>query len=164
MCYFVIKSLSYPLWLGSPPPKGIFLQTKTPPNRVTQRRETTIHLLVAFTRQKTSTYSRFYLFFIYKMLKFYYNSLETLSERLNIMFRKGESHMKKVIGIVSQINMLILITAIFFLLYDVTLLKLNALGNKTIGAFYMRELIALLLSMVTVKLFFRIENRYKEDK
>ncbi|TVZ81275.1 hypothetical protein FB379_11774 [Aeribacillus composti] len=72
--------------------------------------------------------------------------------------------MKKIIGIVSQLNMFILITAVFFLLYDVTLLKLNILSDRTIGFFYTRELVALLLSTLTVKLFFKVENRYKEDE
>jgi uncharacterized membrane-anchored protein YitT (DUF2179 family) len=72
--------------------------------------------------------------------------------------------MKKIIGIVSQINMFVLITAIFFLLYDLALLKLNIFNNSSIGLFYMRELISLVLSFLTTKVFFKVENRYKEEK
>lgn len=80
------------------------------------------------------------------------------------MFRKGESHMKKIIGIASQINTFVLIVSVFFLLYDMTILKLNVLDNRTISFFYTRELIAFLLSLLTVKLFFKIENRYKDEE
>ncbi|MCL9971556.1 hypothetical protein MX569_13415 [Anoxybacillus kestanbolensis] len=72
--------------------------------------------------------------------------------------------MKKIIGIASQINMFVLIVSVFFLLYDITLLKLNVLDDRTISFFYTRELIAFLLSLLTVKLFFKIENRYKDEE
>jgi hypothetical protein len=72
--------------------------------------------------------------------------------------------MKKIIGIVSQINMFVLLTAIFFLLYDLTLLKLNIFNNSTIGIFYIRELISLVLALLTIKILFKVENRYKEEE
>ncbi|MBY6269335.1 MULTISPECIES: hypothetical protein [Anoxybacillaceae] len=72
--------------------------------------------------------------------------------------------MKKIIGIVSQINMFVLLTAIFFLLYDLALLKLNIFNNSTIGIFYIRELISFVLALLTIKVFFKVENRYKEEE
>ncbi|MEB3750032.1 hypothetical protein [Geobacillus icigianus] len=72
--------------------------------------------------------------------------------------------MKKIIGIISQINMFVLLTAIFFLLYDLTLLKLNIFHNSTIGIFYIRELLSFVLALLTVKAFFKVENRYKEEE
>jgi|GEM_PF-1367680 len=72
--------------------------------------------------------------------------------------------MKKIIGIISQINMFVLLVAIFFLLYNLTLLKLNIFNSSTVGVFYTRELISLLLALLTIKIFFKIENRYKEEE
>ncbi|MED5073346.1 hypothetical protein P9857_04780 [Anoxybacillus geothermalis] len=72
--------------------------------------------------------------------------------------------MKKIIGILSQVNMSVLLIAFFFLLYDLTLLKLNVFGNRTVGVFYIRELVSLVFAILTVKSCFKIENRYKEKE
>ncbi|AMQ22239.1 MULTISPECIES: hypothetical protein [Geobacillus] len=72
--------------------------------------------------------------------------------------------MKKIIGILSQVNMSVLLIAFFFLLYDLTLLKLDVFGNRTVGVFYIRELVSLVSAILTVKSFFKIENRYKEKE
>lgn len=70
--------------------------------------------------------------------------------------------MKKIIGKVSQINMFILVLALLFVLFNFLLMKV--ITNQTIGQFYLREIVSLLISLVVIKLFFKFENRYEEEK
>lgn len=65
--------------------------------------------------------------------------------------------MKQLIGKVSQINMFVLVLCVLFVLFDLMLFKLSG----AIGPFYIREVIALILSLITIKMFFRFDNRYK---
>jgi hypothetical protein len=71
--------------------------------------------------------------------------------------------MKKLLGLVTQINMYILLLALLFSLYNLILLKFELFSESYIGLFYIREVSAILISIVTIKLFFKVENRYKEE-
>jgi hypothetical protein len=71
--------------------------------------------------------------------------------------------MKKMLGKVTQINMYILLLSIFFFCYDLLFIKLNLIATKTISLFYAREIVALILAAITIRLFFNIENRYEEE-
>ncbi|KYD19382.1 MAG: hypothetical protein C6P37_04015 [Caldibacillus debilis] len=71
--------------------------------------------------------------------------------------------MRKIIGLVSQVNMFVLLAAAFFLLYDLALFQLQILKDSTIGFFYTREILSLLLAVLTIKFFCKVENRYKQE-
>jgi hypothetical protein len=71
--------------------------------------------------------------------------------------------MRKIIGLVSQVNMFVLLAAAFFLLYDLALFQLHILKDSTIGFFYTREILSLLLAVLTIKFFCKVENRYKQE-
>jgi hypothetical protein len=69
---------------------------------------------------------------------------------------------KKIIGKVSQINMYILILSVLFVVFNFTLMSL--FPHQTMGPFYLREFLSLAFASLSLKLFFKVENRYKEEE
>ncbi|ART74882.1 hypothetical protein B4U37_01940 [Sutcliffiella horikoshii] len=69
--------------------------------------------------------------------------------------------MKKTIGKLTHFNMYILIISFLFVVFNLTLM--NIIPTVTFGSFYAREIIALLFSFISLKLFFKVENRYAEE-
>lgn len=72
--------------------------------------------------------------------------------------------MKKVIGKITQLNLYVLLLALFFSLYNLLLVKFNILEQQVTGFFYTRELLSIIFSALTIKLFFKVEDRYKEEE
>jgi hypothetical protein len=69
--------------------------------------------------------------------------------------------MKKTIGKITHFNMYILITSVLFVIFNLSLM--NIITTVTFGSFYLREIIALVLAFISLKLFFKVENRYEEE-
>lgn len=72
--------------------------------------------------------------------------------------------MRKFIGLLSQINLFVLIFFLTFGVIDLFLLKTHIINNNvTLGIFYIRDLCSIFLAFIFMLFFVRIENRYKKE-